>query len=92
MTEMIHPLRKLIDFKRYKGFNKLIWTEEGIEAFHFCRVAVSNCHELYFLEGTATPILQTHPTMVLAVTCIWLSIDKSESYDSSHCGLNHQLR
>ena len=37
---------------RYKGSNKLIWTEEGIEAFHFCRVAVSNCN-------TTTPILQT---------------------------------
>ena len=48
MTEMKHPLRKLIDIKRYKGSSKLILTEQGIEAFHFCRVAVSNCQELYF--------------------------------------------
>ena len=44
MTEMIH---------------KLIWTEKSIKAFHFCRVAVSNCQELYFLKDMATPILQT---------------------------------
>jgi len=32
---------------------KLTWTDEAIEAFHFCRVAVSNC------QDTETPILQT---------------------------------
>ena len=45
--------------KKYKGSKKLTWTDEAIEAFHFCRVAVSNCQELYFLEDTETPILQT---------------------------------
>ena len=35
------------------------WTEEGRKAFDFCRAAVSNCQGLYFLEDTATPILQT---------------------------------
>ena len=59
MTEMVQPLRKLMDMKKYKGSKKLTWTEESVEAFHFCRVAVSNCQELYFLEDTATPILQT---------------------------------
>ena len=38
---------------------KLIWTDEAIEAFCYCRVAVSNCQELYFLEHTVSPILQT---------------------------------
>ena len=73
MTEMIQPLRKLIDIKRYKGSNKLIWTNEGIEAFHFCYVAVSNCQDLYFFDDTTTPILQTdaYLTMVLVATCIW---------------------
>jgi len=50
MTEMVQPLRKLIDIKKYKGSKKLTWTPESIEAFHFCRVAVSNCQKLYFLE------------------------------------------
>jgi len=59
MSEMVKPLRKLIDIKKYKGSKKFTWTPESIEAFHFCRVAVSNCRELYFLEDTATPILQT---------------------------------
>jgi hypothetical protein len=59
MTEMVQPLRKLIDIKKYKCPKKLIWIPESIEAFHFCRIAVSNCQELYFLEDTATPILQT---------------------------------
>ena len=59
MTEMVQPLRKLIDIKKYKGSKKLTWTPESIEAFHFCRIAVSNCQELYFLEDTVTPILQT---------------------------------
>jgi len=59
MTEMGQPFQKLMDMKKYKGSKKLAWTDEAIEAFHFCRVAVSNCQELYFLEDTATPILQT---------------------------------
>ena len=59
MTEMVQPLRKLMDMKKYKGSKKLTWTDEAIEAFHYCRVAVSNCQELYFLEDTETPILQT---------------------------------
>ena len=59
MTEMIQPLRKFIDIKRYIRSNKLTWTEEGIEAFHFCCVAASNCQELYFLDDTTTRILQT---------------------------------
>ena len=59
MTEMVKPLRELINQKKYKGSNKLDWTEKGRKAFDFCRAAVSNCQELYFLEDTATPILQT---------------------------------
>ena len=57
MTEMVQPPRKLIDTKNYKGSIKLTWTRESIEAFHFCRVSVSNCQELYFLEKNLTPIL-----------------------------------
>ena len=48
-----------VDTKKYKRTKKLNWTQESIDAFHFCRAAVSNCQELYFLEDTATPILQT---------------------------------
>jgi len=59
MTEMVQPLRKLIPLKKYKGSGKLIWTPEAIAAFEFFQVAISNCQELYFLEDTATPILQT---------------------------------
>ena len=36
-----------------------MWTPEAIEAFEYCHQAISNCQELYFLEDTATPILQT---------------------------------
>ena len=82
MTGMIQPHRKLIDIKRYKGFNKLIWTEEGIEAFHFCRVAVSNCKEL--LDDTMTPILQTDASDYGIGGYMYMVIkDESESYDSS---------
>ena len=56
---MVQPLRKLIPLKKYKGSGKLIWTPEVIEAFEFCQVAISNYQELYFLEDTVTPILQT---------------------------------
>ena len=49
MTEMTQPLRKLIPRKSYKSNSKLVWTPE----------AISNCRELYFLEATAIPILQT---------------------------------
>ena len=41
MTEMVQPLRKLMDMKKYKGSKKLTWTNEAIEAFHYCRVAVT---------------------------------------------------
>ncbi len=56
---MVQPLRKLIPLKKYKGSAKLIWMPEAIAAFKFCQVAITNCQELYFLEDTATPILQT---------------------------------
>ena len=59
MTEMIKLLRALVDTKKYKRTKQLMRTEETEAAFHFCRAAVSNCQELYFLEDTATPILQT---------------------------------
>jgi hypothetical protein len=59
MTEMVQPLRKLIPLKKYKGSGKLIWTPDAIAAFEFCQQAISNCQELYFLDDTATPILQT---------------------------------
>ena len=59
MTEMVQPLRKWMDMKKYKGSKKLTWTDEAREAFHYCRVTVSNFQELYFLEDTVTPILQT---------------------------------
>ena len=62
MTEIIQPPWKLI--KERKGSNKLIWTEEGIEGFHFCRIAVSNCQDLNFLEDTAIPNLQTEDTAI----------------------------
>ena len=53
MTEMVQPLKK------YKGSGKLVWTPDAIAAFEFCQQTISNCQELYFLEDTATPILQT---------------------------------
>ena len=55
MTEMIQPLRKLMNMKKYKGSKKLTWTDEAIEAFHFCRVAVSNCQELYTVKAFVRP-------------------------------------
>ena len=70
MTEMVQPLRKIIDMKKYKGSKKLTWTPESIEAFHFCRIAVSNWQELYFLEDTATAKLRPmHLIMVSEATC-----------------------
>ena len=59
MTEMIQLLRKLTPLKSYKSSSKLVWNPEDIEAFECCQQAISNCQELYFLEDTATPILQT---------------------------------
>ena len=56
---MVQPLRRLTPIKKYKGSGKLVCTPEAIEAFEYCQQAISNCQELYFLEGTATPILQT---------------------------------
>ena len=58
MTEMTQPLMPWPK-KSYKSSDKLVWTPEAIEAFEYCLQAISNCPELYFLEDTATPILQT---------------------------------
>ena len=63
---MVKPLSALVDTKKYKRTKKLNWTQESIEAFHFCRAAVSNCQELYFLEDTAI-----RPTMGSEAICIW---------------------
>ena len=52
-------LRKVTPAKKYKGPAKLVWTPEAIEAFEYCQQAIANCQELFFLEDTATPILQT---------------------------------
>jgi hypothetical protein len=35
MTEMVQPLRKLIDIKKYKGSKKLTWTEESIGGYMY---------------------------------------------------------
>jgi len=59
MTEIVQLLRKLILLKKYKGSGKLVWTPAAIAAFKFCQQAISKCQELYFLEDTTTPILQT---------------------------------
>ena len=58
-TEMTQPLRKLIPAKKYKGSPKLVLTPEAIETFEYCRQTIANSQELFFLEDTATPILQT---------------------------------
>ena len=60
ITEMLKPLRDMILVARGANLsNKLIWTEERIAAFKECQMAVSNCQQLYFLDDTTTPILQT---------------------------------
>ena len=32
---------------------------EAIDAFEYCQQGISNCQDLYFIEDTATSILQT---------------------------------
>ena len=59
MTDMVKPLRDMIPLGKYQRTGKLIWTTESSAAFKLCQQAISNCQELYFLEDTATPILQT---------------------------------
>ncbi len=60
MTEMVQPLRKLIDIKKYKGSKKLTWAPESMEAFHFCRIAVSNCKRTLLLRGHYNYCRQMH--------------------------------
>ena len=45
--------------KTYKSNGKLEWTPERRRAFAVCQQAISNCQELYFLDDTSTPIVQT---------------------------------
>ena len=59
MTEMVKPLRDMIPLGKNQRTGKLLWTTESSVAFKHCQQAISNCQELYFLEETATPILQT---------------------------------
>ena len=59
MTEMAKPLREMIPQGKYQRTSKLVWTTERSAAFQYCQQAIFNCQELYFLEDTATLILQT---------------------------------
>jgi len=59
MTVMVKPLRDMIPLGKYQRTGKLIWITESSAAFKLCQQAISNCQELYFLEDTAAPILQT---------------------------------
>ena len=60
MTELCKPLRDMCPTdKTYTSNGKLVWTPERIRAFEVCQQAISNCQELYFLDDTATPIVQT---------------------------------
>jgi len=79
MTEMVQPLRKLMDMKKYKGSKKLTWTDEAIEAFHYCRVAVSNCQELYFLRTLKLPFYR----LMHRLWYWWLPVHDSESSGTS---------
>ena len=36
MTEMVQPLRKVMNMKKNKGSKRLTWTDEAVEAFHYC--------------------------------------------------------
>ena len=49
----------MTEMTKYQRIGKLVWTTESSVAFQYCQQAISNCQELYFLEDTATPILQT---------------------------------
>jgi hypothetical protein len=49
----------MLPLGKYQRTNKLLWTTKGSTAFKLCQQAISNCQKLYFLEDTATPILQT---------------------------------
>jgi len=42
MTEMVHPLRALVNKKKYKGSNRVELNEDTIKAFECCRAIVSN--------------------------------------------------
>ena len=49
----------MTEMTKYQRIGKLVWTTESSVAFQYCQQAIFNCQELYFLEDTATPILQT---------------------------------
>jgi len=38
---------------------QFVWGEQQIAAFKACQLAVSNCQQLYFLDDTTIPTLQT---------------------------------
>ena len=59
MTEMLKPLRDRIPLGKCQRTGKLTWATEDSTAFKLYQQAISNCQELYFLEDTATSILQT---------------------------------
>ena len=57
---MAKPLREMITQGKYQRASKLVWTTERSAAFQYCQQAISpTAKNFYFLEDTATPILQT---------------------------------
>ena len=57
ITELLAPLRDMIE--QYEKHKKVVWTVEREAAFEKAKQAVYDCQKLFFVNPTATPILQT---------------------------------
>lgn len=57
ITELLAPLREMIE--DYDKRKKVIWTPEREAAFEKAKTAIFECQKLFFIDESATPILQT---------------------------------
>ena len=48
---IVHPLHLML--KNYSRERRLVWTQEGLDAFEAVKIAINNCSLLYFIDDVS---------------------------------------
>ena len=54
---IVHPLHLML--KNYSRERRLVWTQEGLDAFEAIKTAINNCSLLYFIDDVSPITLYT---------------------------------
>ena len=64
---IVHPLH-LMMLKNYSRERRLVWTQEGLDAFEAITTAINNCSLLYFIDDVSPITLYTDASDGSSVT------------------------